>query len=66
MDDRAKASFTRKPKGDRVGKCTGSSYGRIFRRFKMTALRYQEPKAPEIPELTDDDGTKARPICEVL
>jgi len=29
----------------------------------MTAPRYQEIKAPEIPEVTDDDGTSARIIC---
>jgi quercetin 2,3-dioxygenase len=29
----------------------------------MTAPRYQELKAPEIPEITDDDGTRARIIC---
>jgi hypothetical protein len=26
----------------------------------MTAPRYQEVKAVEIPEVTDDDGTRAR------
>jgi hypothetical protein len=29
----------------------------------MTAPRYQEVKAPEIPEVTDDDGTHARIVC---
>ena len=31
--------------------------------LKMTAPRYQEIKAPEIPEVTEDDGTQARIIC---
>lgn len=30
---------------------------------KMTAPRYQEIKALEIPEITDDDGTEVRVIC---
>jgi len=29
----------------------------------MTAPRYQEVKAPEVPEVTDDDGTRARIVC---
>ena len=31
--------------------------------LKMTAPRYQEVKSVEIPEITDDDGTKARVVC---
>ena len=31
--------------------------------LKMTAPRYQEIKALEIPEITEDDGTQARLIC---
>jgi len=31
--------------------------------LKMTAPRYQEIKALEIPEVTEDDGTQARIIC---
>jgi len=30
---------------------------------KMTAPRYQEVKAGEIPEVTDDDGTRVRIVC---
>ena len=30
---------------------------------KMTAPRYQEIKAPEIPEIKDDDGTHVRVVC---
>jgi hypothetical protein len=29
----------------------------------MTAPRYQEVKAPEIPEIQDDDGTRVRVVC---
>ncbi len=31
--------------------------------LKMTAPRYQEVKAPDIPEITDDDGTHVRVVC---
>ena len=31
--------------------------------LKMTAPRYQEVKAPEIPLITDDDGTGVRIVC---
>jgi len=31
--------------------------------LKMTAPRYQEVKSAEIPEVTDDDGTRARLVC---
>ena len=29
----------------------------------MTPPRYQEVKAPDIPEVTDDDGTQVRIVC---
>jgi redox-sensitive bicupin YhaK (pirin superfamily) len=31
--------------------------------LKMTAPRYQEVKATDIPEVTDDDGTHVRLVC---
>ena len=31
--------------------------------LKMTAPRYQEVKAADIPEITDDDGTHVRIVC---
>ena len=31
--------------------------------LKMTPPRYQEVKAVEIPEITDDDGTQVRVVC---
>ncbi len=34
--------------------------------LKMTAPRYQEIKAPEIPVITDDDGTQVRLVCGEL
>ena len=44
--------------------CTASSCGRILpAALKMTAPRYQEVKAPEIPEVKDDDGTHVRVVC---
>ena len=30
---------------------------------KMVAPRYQEVKSPEIPVITDDDGTQVRVVC---
>jgi redox-sensitive bicupin YhaK (pirin superfamily) len=52
------------PKGDRVGQMHGFQlWANLPSALKMTAPRYQEIKAPEIPEITDDDGSKARLIC---
>jgi redox-sensitive bicupin YhaK (pirin superfamily) len=31
--------------------------------LKMTAPRYQDVKAAEIPEVVDDDGTRVRVVC---
>jgi redox-sensitive bicupin YhaK (pirin superfamily) len=31
--------------------------------LKMTAPRYQDIKAREIPEVIDDDGTRVRVVC---
>ena len=46
------------PKGDQVGQMHGFQlWANLPASLKMTAPRYQEIKAPEIPELTDDDGT---------
>jgi redox-sensitive bicupin YhaK (pirin superfamily) len=52
------------PKGDQLGQMHGFQlWANLPASLKMTAPRYQEIKAPEIPELTDDDGTKVRLIC---
>jgi hypothetical protein len=52
------------PKGDPTGRMHGFQlWANLPSALKMTAPRYQEIKAPEIPEITEDDGTKARIIC---
>jgi redox-sensitive bicupin YhaK (pirin superfamily) len=52
------------PKGDAAGRMHGFQlWANLPSALKMTAPRYQEIKAPEIPEITEDDGTKARIIC---
>jgi redox-sensitive bicupin YhaK (pirin superfamily) len=55
------------PRGDRAGRMHGFQlWANLPSSLKMTAPRYQEVKAGEIPEPTDDDGTKARVICGTL
>jgi len=52
------------PKGDPLGRMHGFQlWANLPSALKMTAPRYQEIKAPEIPEVTEDDGTIARIIC---
>jgi redox-sensitive bicupin YhaK (pirin superfamily) len=52
------------PKGDVEGRMHGFQlWANLPARLKMTAPRYQEIKAVEIPEITDDDGTRARVVC---
>ncbi len=52
------------PKGDAAGRMHGFQlWGNLPSSLKMTAPRYQEVKAPEIPEVTDDDGTHVRIVC---
>src|SRR5664279_5146913 len=52
------------PKGDPAGRMHGFQlWANLPAALKMTAPRYQEIKAPEIPEVTEDDGSKARIIC---
>jgi hypothetical protein len=52
------------PKGDPAGRMHGFQlWANLPSALKMTAPRYQEIKAPEIPEIIEDDGTKARIIC---
>jgi redox-sensitive bicupin YhaK (pirin superfamily) len=38
-------------------------WGNLPASLKMTSPRYQEVKAAEIPEVTDDDGTHVRVVC---
>lgn len=49
------------PKGDKAGRMHGFQlWANLPSKLKMTAPRYQEVKAGEIPEVIDNDGTKAR------
>src|SRR5260370_25230954 len=52
------------PKGDQVGQMHGFQlWANLPASLKMTAPRYQEVKAVEIPQVTEDDGTRARVVC---
>ena len=52
------------PKGDAAGRMHGFQlWANLPSSLKMTAPRYQEIKGPEVPEVTDDDGTRARIVC---
>jgi len=52
------------PKGDPSGRMHGFQlWANLPASLKMTAPRYQEVKSPEIPEITDDDGTHVRVVC---
>jgi quercetin 2,3-dioxygenase len=52
------------PKGDSVGRMHGFQlWANLPSSQKMTAPRYQEVKATDIPEITDDDGTEVRVVC---
>ncbi len=52
------------PKGDAEGRMHGFQlWANMPASLKMTPPRYQEVKAPEIPVITDDDGTHVRIVC---
>jgi redox-sensitive bicupin YhaK (pirin superfamily) len=52
------------PSGDERGRMHGFQlWANLPRAFKMTAPRYQDITARDIPEVTDDDGTRARVVC---
>ncbi len=52
------------PKGDQAGRMHGFQlWANLPSSLKMTAPRYQEVKAGEIPLVTDDDGTGVRIVC---
>ncbi len=52
------------PKGDPEGRMHGFQlWANLPSSQKMTDPRYQEIKAPEIPVITDDDGTQVRLVC---
>jgi hypothetical protein len=52
------------PKGDTRGRMHGFQlWANLPASLKMTAPRYQDIKAGEVPEVTDDDGTRVRVVC---
>jgi redox-sensitive bicupin YhaK (pirin superfamily) len=52
------------PKGDPNGRMHGFQlWANLPAPLKMTAPRYQDIAAADIPEVVDDDGTRARIIC---
>ena len=52
------------PQGDPQGRMHGFQlWANLPSSLKMTAPRYQDIKAAEIPEIIDDDGTKVRIVC---
>jgi hypothetical protein len=52
------------PHGDAQGRMHGFQlWANLPSSLKMTAPRYQDVKAAEIPEVTDDDGTRIRVVC---
>jgi len=52
------------PKGDSDGRMHGFQlWANLPSSLKMTAPRYQEVKAKDVPVATEDDGTRVRVIC---
>jgi len=52
------------PKGDPKGRMHGFQlWANLPSSLKMTAPRYQDVLAGDIPDVTDDDGTRVRVIC---
>src|ERR671910_2522652 len=52
------------PQGDARGRMHGFQlWANLPSSLKMTAPRYQDVKAAEIPEMVDDDGTRVRIVC---
>jgi quercetin 2,3-dioxygenase len=52
------------PQGDAHGRMHGFQlWANLPSSLKMTAPRYQDVKAAEIPEVVDDDGTRVRVVC---
>ena len=52
------------PKGDGQGRMHGFQlWANLPASLKMTAPRYQDIKAAEIPDLVEDDGTRIRVVC---
>jgi redox-sensitive bicupin YhaK (pirin superfamily) len=52
------------PQGDDQGRMHGFQlWANLPSSLKMTAPRYQDVSSNDIPEVTDDDGTRVRVIC---
>jgi redox-sensitive bicupin YhaK (pirin superfamily) len=52
------------PKGDPAGRMHGFQlWANLPASLKMTDPRYQDVAARDIPEVTDDDGTRVRVVC---
>ena len=52
------------PQGDALGRMHGFQlWANLPSSLKMTAPRYQDVKAADIPEIVDDDGTRVRVVC---
>ena len=52
------------PQGDAQGRMHGFQlWANLPSSLKMTAPRYQDIKAGEVPEVADDDGTRVRVVC---
>jgi len=52
------------PKGEKGGRMHGFQlWANLPSALKMTAPHYQEVKSKDIPEVTEDDGSKARIVC---
>jgi quercetin 2,3-dioxygenase len=52
------------PKGDAAGRMHGFQlWANLPSSLKMTAPRYQDVRAKDIPTVTDDDGTEVRVLC---
>jgi redox-sensitive bicupin YhaK (pirin superfamily) len=52
------------PQGDANGRMHGFQlWANLPAQLKMTKPRYQDVHAREVPEVTDDDGTRVRVVC---
>ena len=52
------------PHGDQQGRMHGFQlWANLPASLKMTTPRYQDVQARDVPEITDDDGTRVRVIC---
>lgn len=52
------------PRGDTRGRMHGFQlWANLPASLKMTAPRYQDVQAADVPEIADDDGTRVRVVC---